>query len=415
LCIVYCYNCSAQQVGEKSVTGLLSETKNIWENHALKIAQVEAAYLKKKYGLDDNMEAHFASILYKKSLEINSVIHKNLSSENLDKQLFHVISRNDSVLQNYLRQASAYFYLSKKINTLDSIKPLNDQQRNKLTHAFLGAVKKSREDSYPEVFKTAMQSLADTIYFGSMYKKWIEKNSSQRTEKSIAKSKQPQRISASTKLLYFNYHKALITSSYTYPSDSRQGKLMTEEIEKYFRPLLDSALMRNGALIEKSLISAILTNNIFLKISVEQRDSLLVSGDRLVKDRAHFLHLNPGLSYKHQKFERRELARILTADQYTRLLKAIYTKDAQTWAESQWKEVENYSLIDKSDSIGLKKQLMNYHLNKLIVKERYADDLPLQASHLGQIELNKPKIVKLIDAARKSPQKADALAGKLTW
>jgi hypothetical protein len=190
---------------------------------------------------------------------------------------------------------------------------------------------------------------------------------------------------------------------------------MTEEIEKYFRPLLDSALMRNGALIEKSLISAILTNNIFLKISVEQRDSLLVSGDRLVKDRAHFLHLNPGLSYKHQKFERRELARILTADQYTRLLKAIYTKDAQTWAESQWKEVENYSLIDKSDSIGLKKQLMNYHLNKLIVKERYADDLPLQASHLGQIELNKPKIVKLIDAARKSPQKADALAGKLTW
>lgn len=394
-----------QQV--KNSTAALTKMKQI--------AVAEASYLRKKYGGDENMEKRFATILYNKSVDINQAIEQFGSTSQLDGKLGAIISKHDSIMQLYLRPAAATHYIKQKIAMLDSIKILANDQRQKITNTFLNSTKTSGDDRYADLFKSALQTLGDTSYFAHIYRKWIEKNADERVTKSVAKSKQPKSVSASTRSIFFQYHKALVTVSYTFAPESKQNRTMSAQIERHYKPLLDSALMRDGALIEKSQLSAVLRMAKPLQISVKQKDSILLAGDRLVRDRMLFLDANPDQTYKYQSFERRELAKILKPEQYTRLLQSLYVKEAEFWADSQWKEVEDYKLIDKTDSISLKKQLMSYQLNKLITKERFGDDLPQQAAQLRQIESNKPKIVKLLDAARRSPQKADAIAGKLSW
>lgn len=415
VCLLGVRPCLAQTTGVS--VPFTKQLKNSAERSSKmkQIAQAEASFLRKKYGADEAMEKRFATILYNKNIDVDRVMDEYGNSADLDSKLGTVIARHDSIMQQYLRPAAAIHYITKKIAALDSIRPLREEQRTKITNTFLNSTKTSGDDRYADLFKSAIQTLGDTTYFAQIYKKWIEKTALERVSKSVAKSKQPKNVSKSTKDLFFHYHKAQVTISYTFPAESKQYRTINEQIETHYKPLLDSALMRDGSLIEKSQLSAALRIAKPLQMTARQQDSLLLAGDRLVRDRDKFLKANPEQTYRYQSFERRELAKILSPEQYTRLLQSLYHKEAQFWAANQWKEIENYKLMDKTDSTSLKKEMTNYQLNKLIIKERFADDLSVQAAQLKQIELSKPKIVKLLDAARKSPQKADAIAGKLTW
>lgn len=151
-------------------------------------------------------------------------------------------------------------------------------------------------------------------------------------------------------------------------------------------------------------------NGFELKLSTAQKDSMITHSYKLIALKSE------GKNAK--EYERRILPKILSDDQYTRLLIMGSKKQALTWASGDWKELQDRGLTDGLDSAKAVNDIYNHNLARLVRLERFGNNPPKMTTSLKSLETPQPEALRRIRQARAYnnpiPEKAQ-VSSKFTW
>ncbi len=131
-----------------------------------------------------------------------------------------------------------------------------------------------------------------------------------------------------------------------------------------------------------------------------------VDSVKLMKNQ-HYAQFQKSLDTR--AYESKKIQTILGSNQYLNLLKYKNKKRAAKNAESDWKELE----LRHADSTFAKDQaildLTNYYLVKAYIYDKYQGDVIKQKAELRELYNHRPRIVRLLEKARRNPDNDTAI------
>jgi|GEM_PF-717736 len=132
-----------------------------------------------------------------------------------------------------------------------------------------------------------------------------------------------------------------------------------------------------------------------------------VLNDRLVED----------VKFKQKNYEREILSKLLTTDQYMKLLRELNTEKASLWAQNDWNDLSERKLTEGMDKQKTIDRATYYYVIKLMLFDRYEDILPAPTAENKIPENPIPDAVRIIRAARqyKNPLPDKSAQSNFKW
>ncbi|HLP05966.1 MAG TPA: hypothetical protein VK152_11110 [Paludibacter sp.] len=289
-------------------------------------------------------------------------------------------------------------HLQKTFETLDAIKPLTDDQKTGITRLFLpkcdigGCV-------YADILREVLpRVLTDTAYYAALFKSEIERKSREATSEYPAKSGLSERAINVAGNLIYSYQKALLLANYALPYNDTERRQMVYNIGLYYRPLIDSILVRHVLMTPKSQFTVALNIKSLLKLTDDQVSRLVEKNAELQKLRREYSLKNNGGEYNSTDYHRKNLREILTEDQVNKVLQLCYQSQAQLECDKTWGELKKKQLVTDADSVKISRELYFYYIEKKVIPELYYDKPDLKAEKLYKNNFFKPEILKRLEA-----------------
>jgi len=184
-------------------------------------------------------------------------------------------------------------------------------------------------------------------------------------------------------------------------------------VELYKQAALNKSLVNNKVLQAKdnSKFAQAIRLRKILVLNQAQVDTLLYHTNVLHELWSTKAGFNP------KEYERKVLSKLLTDDQYVKLLLNIHREKANKWAQNSWKELKERNLNGELDSAKTVREVTNYYLHRWVVANRYGDEKPEQSASLKSIQTEEPKTLKALKAAKRynNPLPEKSSAASFAW
>jgi len=141
-----------------------------------------------------------------------------------------------------------------------------------------------------------------------------------------------------------------------------------------------------------------------IKLSEALADSMFLHIDVLNKMKNAFKRKNPGQWFESKAYESEVMTRLLTDEQYSKLLTLKNTEKAKSNALTDWNDLELRKLTGRFNKEIELQRLTEYYIEKQNVFDRYAHNKIKQSAMLKYVYDNKPKILNVLAHARRNPQ-----------
>jgi len=148
----------------------------------------------------------------------------------------------------------------------------------------------------------------------------------------------------------------------------------------------------------------------------DQEDELLKSLREKPKVEAKLREANPGKRLDLNKYEMAQIHKILDDKQFAIFLQAKNRINTLNSTEKDWIELEKAGLINADAKKEIRKQLLKYHMRRLIAEDRvYTDDSPMNLALRNQAVSEKPEVLVQLELYLKDAARIRAERAALTW
>jgi hypothetical protein len=166
---------------------------------------------------------------------------------------------------------------------------------------------------------------------------------------------------------------------------------------------------------DNSMFADALLYKKLLNLRPTQRDSVQVLQDEfkplIIKNK-----LAGNSDFNQELYERNNLTKVLTAQQYEKLLVLRNSATAKDETLSTWAKLESYGIVTTQDSALKFSPLYNYYLALRIANDRYAGDSMHKKANVDAINENKPALIMDLSIAQKNgTQEVKAYRGTFKW
>jgi hypothetical protein len=141
-----------------------------------------------------------------------------------------------------------------------------------------------------------------------------------------------------------------------------------------------------------------------------QVDSLLGKAAQLKLMKDTFVRSDPYASFDSKAFETENMLKILSEDQYTKVLVVKNKSKSKSDSQKDWDEIVQRKMEGSYNKETSIKQMENYYLAKWIAYYRYGNDRVKQSANVKNIQDHMPSILKALNAARKYNNPVDNTA-----
>lgn len=141
-----------------------------------------------------------------------------------------------------------------------------------------------------------------------------------------------------------------------------------------------------------------------IKLSEALVDSMFLHIDALNKMKNAFKRKNPTQWFESKAYESEVMTRLLTEEQYTKLLTLKNTEKAKSNALADWNDLELRKLTGQFNKELELQRLTEYYIEKQNVFDRYAHNKIKQSTMIKYVYDNKPKILNVLAHAKRNPQ-----------
>jgi hypothetical protein len=198
-----------------------------------------------------------------------------------------------------------------------------------------------------------------------------------------------------------NYQQALL--EYTYGANSIFRDSVIKASNKQYTSLIRAALFRDGSLLATNQFTIALKYKKTLELRPSLTDTLLWHAMYLDNRQDSFKTRDPFAKTDFKAYEAQWLNKLLTEEQYTKLLAIKNASAARLDAEEDWQDMETWNITKGFDKETTLKELYKYYLAKWIAYYRLANDKLKQEANQRAIKEMQPKALKMLSAAKKLP------------
>lgn len=209
------------------------------------------------------------------------------------------------------------------------------------------------------------------------------------------------------------YQQALLEYTYAYYPKVRDSLLRV--VSQQSDSIVEVALLRDGSLMRTNQCSIALKFKGQLDISSAITDSLLTHALHLSRMEDSIRMKDPFAVVEFNAYEASVLNRLLTPEQYTKVLMIKNKSKAQMDATEDWEEMEQRSMVSTYEEKKVKEQLFNYHLARLATYYRNANNLVKRKASLLALQQNLPKAIKDLNMARNQTKIVDKTSIQPKW
>jgi hypothetical protein len=373
-------------------------------------AQANAAVngVDENIGMDSILRKELFEIQYSKILELNILQQKNLYTPDIAQELVNIYRKHDSAYYKIIERCRQNVFIDKKLNLLESIKPLGEK-RAVIKSEFFALSDKNSDVIYEAIFQDALLNKAyDTAYISGLYKNEINDKVVRTVSSDLYELQQKQKLPRDVNRNLKNelYKKGYELALLDYIKYSAPEKLkLTDSISNSYDMKVNNILYREGINTPNSQFFAILRNKKVLKLTKIQEDSLVKKGFELEANRQKSLLPNsPAFNIK--QVEKEQICKILSEEQYTKFLSIKNKEKALFYAKNDWADILKYNLAQPSDSAKLFKGILQYQLARCVVTDRYNDDPARRMANHKVIDATMPSIISSLKSARTWSSKA---------
>lgn len=319
--------------------------------------------------------------------------------------------------------AYSKMYLDTWVEKINEIKKVPSPTIQKLKVQFYSRAEKDMYADWGGALLEAMQTvLPDTALFSSLYNRQIKKHAvtlaaTERMnlikEYHVSKDEFVPLVKLVEKKAY---QQALI--EYTYGGDGRKRDSLLLVVTKKCDSPLVAALLRNGCMMNTSQFAVALKYKQFLKLDPATVDTLLFHALYVNHVRDSCSQKDPFAKVDLKAYEAKWCNRLLTEDQYTKLLSLKNSGQAKNDANNDWENMEKRGITQGFDKKVTLDQLYRYYLQKWNAYNRYADDDARLEESLLILRDKSPEALKKLTAAKRQPKPANTNANaglNLKW
>jgi hypothetical protein len=384
------------------------------KSRAVKEARLTAALYRKMYNGTNAMEQALYNLYCLKEDELQAAYKKYTNAVDLDNKITAVIRKYDSIGFSLLHAARGHAFFERKIEYLNSVKALSSTEIASLRAFFTGACVKSSDKSYSDNFMEAMHRyIRDTIYYARLYNKEIDFKSMLNARKENDDLMRKYKITPAARSVIVDLvtekQRSLITIDYTFPVFTTVKQVLLDNANIYFDSLINLALMKDGSFPRTSQFSIAIKNRAQIGLSANQVDTLYIYAVMLEKLIKQALDKDPSRPFNALSFEVDNMVKILTEEQYMRVLNIKNKRQAFNWAQSDWQELKQRGLTEGLDSTIAIYTIAEYNTARLSIKDRYVNDQEKMNKYIGDLDINnRPAAMIRLKAARNRDKKRSA-------
>ena len=372
---------------------------------AMKESKIMALMAREKYGCDTATERKLYKLFYVRNSLVEKTCLRYSGSPKLDSVLSVLIVKLDTITDKYLSLAQSNAYFNRKIALLDSIKPLTQKEKVRLS-IYFNLNKKSKDGSLADHFNEALHKVVtDTVYYASLYRKEISQLATLNSGKEILDiSIKNQPTNEGMKSLFpivSEKERKLATINFAFPTYTMHKDSLIRKTTARYDSLINVALMRDGSQAGKSQFDIALKNRKSLGLTNAQVDSLVSGAAMFNKLNNDYSTKDPDGKIDPKAFESDNMSKILTEAQYTKVLVVKNNVQAKNDALRDWKELGLRNIKAGYDSTIVVKQLTTFYLAKYAAYDRYGNDRIKQIANLNAVAVAMPEPLKKLNAARK--------------
>jgi len=334
-------------------TGMYAKAQNADSARSNKQAKTEGEIMAKvilqKYQCDTAIANTLGNLYSKRRIAFDKAYFStNPDSAKKNQQLFVIIAKYDSLIDKFVYTASSAAFIKNKLAQLDSIKPLLPKQKSSLQNIFETLCLK-RENGFADNFNDALHRvITDTIYYAKLYKDEITLQTTGNSIRVLKNLRKNNKITGAGLdiLLPIIKEKERQTAivNLTYPSFTKAKDSLLEKINANYDSLIQLTLLKDGSKLPSSQFAIAVANRKTLGLTNAQVDSLLFHSAKLKQMKDSFLLKNPYGKYDSKAFETDNITKILSEDQYTKVLQIKNKSQAETEANQDWLELQQRGL-----------------------------------------------------------------------
>jgi hypothetical protein len=165
---------------------------------------------------------------------------------------------------------------------------------------------------------------------------------------------------------------------------------------------------------ESKFIDAIKYKQI-LNLSTSQIDTMIEANYAIDTMAYNYDIVTKGAVFDFSNYCNLRMKEILREGQYDTLLQLQVRPQAMASATQNWEELVKYKLTTGLDSAVVIKPIISYHINRLILWQRYKYDTKTYEKLSAISRQNKPDILKKLDAVKKEDDIGTKEKTKVTW
>lgn len=321
-----------------------------------------------------------------------------------------LVCHYDSLMEQYKFMQKGQTYLYGKLDALNQIKPLTPDQQERISNLFMQKCQ-SENCNFGEAFTQLLpRVLKDTAYYAQLYKAEIKQKTLEATNAYPLRNDLSMRILQESRPIIQKYQQALITIDYAYPGASKEKVELIEATHNYYKPRVDSVLVRTGYLKPVNRFTWVIQLRKTLKLTDEQVDQLYGKAAEMQKLEKEFYLTHPYDVFSPNDFPRKCIMKVLSEDQNRTFLQLRYQMKSEEQATDAWKELEGYGLTNGVDSVPTFREMSFYYVDKMVINDMYREKEKEKNAKLEDVEYYKPEIIKKLEEARRMAKEKEKLA-----
>jgi len=389
------YNCLYAQVSKMDNIAVKNEGKFMEQ------------LFKKKFGDNNPFALQIGDLYTKRKAEIDKI---NISSKTDDIVLFDrlylVYTLYDSLIDKCRKSAQLFSFINQKLSLLSDIKPIAQKQKDSLTSYFMFLNSSDKNLSLLESLKISMTKvLSDTIYYAAFFNDQISKTALiyakynagiMETELKLSKYAVAQVLP-----ILFQKERKLSLILTSFESDTKERRNLLTQNKLYYDSIIEVNLIRQGFPNFVSQFSIAVKEKDKIGLTNTQIDSLISKAFIVERMREGYLAADPLGKFDSKEYETENMLKIVSEDQYQKILIIKNRSQAKAESEVDLKEMIQRNLVAANDRDSISKQLYNYYLAKWTIYYRYGNDKTKQTAGVKDIQDHMPACLRALTNARK--------------
>jgi hypothetical protein len=373
---------------------------------AYREGKVLSKIFKEKFNSDSALNAKVEKLYTLQRLNISKAIYSQYKDTTvLYDRLYQVSLAYDTILNKYSNSASSLSYIDSKIKVMNKVKPMSQVLQASLENKFLQLNYVRKQDSYADNFIDALHLVtSDTVYYATLFRNEIDRKASFNAAHIIKRMKRKNEISPAGAIellpILKRKEKQIATVGFAFTNRIIIDSL-SDIIDEAYSSLENGVLLRDGSGLPSSQFAIALKYKTVLVLTPSQVDSLLAKAIILKQMKDSFLVKEPFGKYDSKAFESGNMVKIVSEEQYTKVLKIKNRSQAENDAQKDWDELVLRKLSSHYNMETTISKLKNYYMAKWCAYYRYGNDKLLQTANVKAIENNMPAALKALRFARK--------------